>query len=426
MILDIVFNHTAEGDADGPTLSLRGIDNPTYYLLDADHPATYIDDTGCGNTTSGNEAVMRRLILDCLRYWVEQMHVDGFRFDLASSLSRGLDGSPLTHPPILLDIEADPVLAGTKIIAEAWDAAGLYQVTNFAGDRWAVWNGSYRDVVRRFVKSDPDMVSHLADSLVGSRSMFHQSGRNPSRSVNFITAHDGLTLNDLVSYTQKHNLANDQENHDGSDQNNSWDCGSEGPSNDPAIESLRRRQIKNFLTILFVSEGQPMLSMGDEVRRTQQGNNNAYCQDNQLAWFDWDNVARHADIFRFTRGLIRFHQASIFFRDARFWSEPGAAKITWHGVRLGEPNWSANSHAIAFELEHLDAGEHLHVILNSYWEPLVFELPPTASGERWHRLVDTALDSPDDFCDPPQPLPTEKIQYATAARSSVVLLSKKT
>jgi glycogen operon protein len=424
VILDVVFNHTAEGDAAGPTLSLRGIDNPTYYLLYPANRECYIDDTGCGNTCNGNETVMRRMILDCLRHWVEHMHVDGFRFDLAASLSRGEDGEPLTHPPILLDIESDPVLAGTKIIAEAWDAAGLYQVTNFVGDRWAVWNGNYRDNVRRFVKSDLGMVGHLADSLVGSEALFHQADRAPSRSVNYVTAHDGFTLNDLVSYDQKHNLANGQENHDGSDQNDSWNCGVEGPTNDAAIESLRCRQIKNFLTILLISEGQPMLSMGDEVRRTQLGNNNAYCQDTQLAWFDWDDVTRHADVLRFARGLIHFHQASNFFRDTRFWSELGAAKITWHGVQLGQPNWNADSHAIAFELTHAESGELMHAILNAYWEPLEFELPPTAAGKRWHRLVDTARNTPNDFCDPPIPLADDMKRYACEARSSVVLVSR--
>ena len=280
VILDVVFNHTAEGDETGPTLSLRGFDNPTYYILDPSDKAMYVDDTGCGNTINGNEPFVRRMILDCLRYWVEQMHVDGFRFDLAASLSRGEDGQPLAHPPILLDIETDPVLAGTKIIAEAWDAAGLYQVANFCGDRWAVWNGQFRDHVRRFVRSDAGTVGALADNLVASANLFQQSDRLPSRSVNFITAHDGFTLNDLVTYNDKHNEANGESNRDGTNDNESWNCGVEGPTDDPAIEALRRQQIKNFFTILLMSEGRPMLLMGDEVRRTQHGNNNAYCQDN--------------------------------------------------------------------------------------------------------------------------------------------------
>ncbi len=422
VILDVVFNHTAEGDDRGPFLSLRGLDNPTYYILNPDNPAQYVDDTGCGNTINGNETIVRRMILDCLRYWVEHMHVDGFRFDLASSLSRGEDGRPLDKPPILLDIEADPVLAGTRIIAEAWDAAGLYQVATFAGDRWAVWNGQYRDHVREFVKGNTGTVGALGDSLLGGDSLFHQPGRNPSRSVNFVTAHDGFTLNDLVSYNGKHNESNGENNKDGTDDNNSWNCGVEGSTDEAKVEALRRRQIKNFMTILLASQGQPMLLMGDEVRRTQRGNNNAYCQDNALAWFDWTDVEKHADILRFTRGLIHFHQQSAIFRDHRFWSEPGAASITWHGVHLNQPEWDEDSHALAFELSHPKTREHLHVMLCAYWEPLVFDLPPLPAGRRWRRLVDTALASPDDLTDPPTALPVDQRQYPCQARSSVILI----
>ena len=423
VILDVVFNHTAEGDATGPTLSLRGLDNPTYYILDPANPAIYVDDTGCGNTVNGNEPIVRRLIVNCLRYWVEHMHVDGFRFDLAASLSRGEDGQPLAHPPILTDVEVDPVLAGTKIIAEAWDAAGLYQLANFGGERWAVWNGQFRDHVRQFVKGDERTVGALADNLVGSANLFEQADRLPSRSVNFITAHDGFTLNDLVTYDDKHNEANGEHNQDGTNDNFSWNCGVEGPSDDPAIEAIRRRQIKNFFTILLLSEGRPMFVMGDEVRRTQQGNNNAYCQDNAISWFDWDAVARHADVHRFARGLIHFHQESEIFRDRTFWSHPGATKITWHGVRLGKPEWGDDSHALAYELSHDESGEHLHVMLNAYWEPLAFALPATATGRAWRRLVDTALATPQDLCDPPVVLDAGQQQYACQPRSSVVLVS---
>ena len=422
VILDVVFNHTAEDDEHGPTLSLRGLDNPTYYILDAKNPAKYIDDTGCGHTINGNETIVRRMIIDCLRYWVEEMHVDGFRFDLAASLSRGEDGVPLARPPILLDIEADPVLAGVKIIAEAWDAAGLYQVASFGIDRWAVWNGQYRDHVRRFVKSDAGAVGKLADNIVGSANMFHQPDRSAYRSVNFITAHDGFTLNDLVSYDRKHNEANGAGNRDGADDNNSWNCGVEGPTNDPAIESLRQKQIKNFLTILLASEGRPMLLMGDEVRRTQLGNNNGYCIDSPITWFDWDGLHKHSDILRFTRGLIHFHRHSPIFCDPKFWSEPGGVDITWHGVRLHEPQWDNSSHALAFELRDPHNREHLHVILNGYWEPLSFELPAVEAGRVWRRFVDTSLASPDDLCEPPRPLPAYQSQYLSGARSSVVLI----
>jgi isoamylase len=428
VILDVVFNHTAEGDVTGPTLSLRGFDNPTYYILDPANPAIYVDDTGCGNTVNGNNPVVRRTIVDCLRHWVECMHIDGFRFDLAASLSRGEDGQPLEHPPILSDIEVDPVLAGTKIIAEAWDAAGLYQLANFGGDRWAVWNGQFRDHARQFVAGGEKTVAALADNLVGSASLFQHADRLPSRSVNFITAHDGFTLNDLVTYEAKHNEANGEQNQDGTNDNFSWNCGVEGPSEDPAIEALRRRQIRNFFTILLLSEGRPMLLMGDEVRRTQQGNNNAYCQDSAVSWFDWEDVARHAGIRRFTRGLIQFHQESAIFRDSTFWGQPGATKITWHGVRLGQPEWGDNSHSLAYELFHgeddNDGAEHVHVMLNAYWEPLEFELPATRAGRAWRRMVDTALESPLDFCSPPALLAAGEPKYTCQPRSSVVLVSE--
>jgi glycogen operon protein len=425
VILDVVFNHTAEDDETGPTLSLRGLDNPTYYLLNPENPARYVDDTGCGNTINGNETIVRRMILDCLRHWVQHLHVDGFRFDLASILSRGEDGQPLKDPPLLWDIETDPILANTKIIAEAWDAAGLYQVSTFVGDRWMVWNGKYRDNVRRFIKSDAGMVSQLADSLMGSAHLYLQSERDPNRSINFITAHDGFTLNDLVSYNEKHNEANGEENRDGSNDNSSWNCGAEGlaPMGDPAIEALRRQQLKNFLTILLMSQGRPMLLMGDEVRRTQQGNNNAYAQDNEISWFDWGDVERHADLLRFVRGLIHFHQQSPIFRDRRFWSEPGGTDVTWHGVHLNQPDYSYDSHSLALELTHPDS-PHLHIMLNAYWEPLDFDLPGLPPGQQWHRLVDTALASPDDFpIGSPLALPTDRHQYQVQARSTVILVT---
>jgi isoamylase len=421
VILDVVFNHTAEGNAEGPVLSMRGLDNPAYYILDPADRAQYIDDTGCGNTINGNNTVVRRMILDCLRHWVEHMHVDGFRFDLAASLSRDELGRPVDRPPILLDIEADPVLAGTKIIAEAWDAAGLYQVGNFAGDRWAVWNGKFRDNVRRFVKSDAGMVGALAECLTGSPDLFHQSCRDPSRSINFLTAHDGFTLNDLVSYNDKHNEANGENNADGANDNNSWNCGIEGVSQDASVEALRSRQIKNFLTILLISDGQPMLLMGDEVRRSQRGNNNAYCQDNAIAWFDWDDVERNADMLRFTRGLIEFHQRSELFHGRTFWNQPGAARITWHGVHLNQPDWGEGSRSLAFELAQPQSEEQIFVMLNAYWEPLEFELPALPAGQPWHRLVDTALASPQDFSDPPQTLPADVHEYRCEARSTVIL-----
>ena len=375
VILDVVFNHTAEDDENGPTLSLRGIDNSVYYLLDPSNPSTYINDSGVGNTLNANHTIVRRLIMDSLRYWVQYMHVDGFRFDLASVLSRDEENQPSKDPPILWDIDSDPMLAGIRIIAEPWDAAGLYQVGSFARDRWAVWNGRYRDTVRRFVKSDSGTVSDLGDAISGSSRLLGQSVPDPMRGINFVTAHDGFTLNDLVSYDAKHNEANGDNNRDGNNQNDSWNCGVEGPTDDSEVEALRRRQVRNFFTILLLSAGQPMFVMGDEVRRTQRGNNNGYCQDNELSWFDWSLPEQHADLLSFVRALLRFRQESRLYDDRQDWSQHGATEVQWHGVQLHKPDWSKNSHSLALELTNAAAQEHLYIMLNAYWEPLTFELP---------------------------------------------------
>ena len=422
VILDVVFNHTAEDGVGGPTVSMRGIDNPTYYLLDPADRSRYVDDSGVGNTLNANHTIVRRLITDSLRYWVQHMHVDGFRFDLASVLSRGEDNQPMADPPILWDIDTDPVLAGTKIIAEAWDAAGLYQVGSFAGDRWAVWNGRYRDTVRRFVKGDDGTVADLADAIGGSPNLFGDPGRDPMRSVNFVDAHDGFTLNDLVSYNDKHNQDNGEDNRDGNAQNDSWNCGVEGPTDDPEVEALRQRQLRSFFTVLLLSQGRPMFVMGDEVRRTQQGNNNAYCQDDEISWFDWDLVDRNRPLFEFVSRLLRFRRLSPFFQDDRFWTEPGGADVTWHGVEVDRPDWGDSSHSLAFELtlDH-DRDAHLYVALNAYWEPLEFALPSLPTGRRWALAADTAAAAPDDVAVPPRPLPDGTDRYRVGPRSALVL-----
>ena len=286
VILDVVFNHTAEGGMNGPTICFRGIDNPTYYILEEDD-AQYADYSGCGNTLNANHPVVRRMIIDSLRYWVTEMHVDGFRFDLASILSRDSSGQVLPNPPVLWDIESEPALAGTKLIAEAWDAAGLYQVGTFVGDAWKEWNGRFRDDARDFFRGEPGAVGRLADRMLGSHEVYGHKQRGPEQSVNFVTCHDGFTLNDLVSYNEKHNEDNGEDNRDGASDNKSWNCGIEGPTDDPAIEELRNRQVKNFLSVTMLSLGVPMIVMGDEVRRSQAGNNNAYCHDDESAWFDW-------------------------------------------------------------------------------------------------------------------------------------------
>ena len=399
VILDVVFNHTAEGDHAGPMISFRGIDNPTYYILEAGG-SRYADYTGCGNTLNGNHPIVRRLIVDSLRYWVEEMHVDGFRFDLASILARDASGHPLPNPPVLWDIESEPALAGTKLIAEAWDAAGLYQVGSFVGDAWKEWNGRFRDDVRDFLRGESGSVRRLADRLVGSPEIYGHKGREAEQSVNFVTCHDGFTLNDLVSYNEKHNAANGESNRDGADDNRGWNCGAEGPTDDQAVEALRNRQVKNALTVTLMSLGMPMILMGDEVRRTQQGNNNDYCHDDETTWFDWTLLEKHADVHRFVsllnaRRLLRDvkheHQRvslNSFLREA---------KKAWHGVKLLEPDWGDSSHSIALGAELRGEGLLFHLILNAYWEPLEFELPRDSDGHPWRRWIDTGLDSPHDI-----------------------------
>lgn len=420
VILDVVYNHTAENGDNGPTLSLRGLANDTYYVLDERNRAHYVNASGVGNTVNANNSVTRRLILDSLRYWVEHMHVDGFRFDLASALARGEGGHPLTEPPVLLDIDTDPVLSRAIIIAEPWDAAGLYQVSDFVGDRWAVWNGQYRDVVRRFVKGDAGQIKQLADQIVGAPSLFRQPGRDPIRSVNFVTAHDGFTLNDLVSYNRKHNEANGENNRDGTNINDSWNCGVEGPSADPAIEALRARQIRNFLAILAISQGRMMLLMGDEVRRTQRGNNNAYNQDNPVSWFDWSLVDEHADLLRFTRQLISLHQETRTFCERQSWATDGEYTVRWNGIRLGQPDWSDQSRAIALDLRRSDGDQRAYLIFNAWWQALEFELPDVHEG-RWWRVIDTALSSPNDAPDEPAVIPAGTASYTAQGRSVVLL-----
>jgi isoamylase len=398
VILDVVFNHTAEGDHTGPMLSFRGIDNPTYYILDQ-HGSRYADHTGCGNTLNSNHPIVRRMIVDSLRYWVEEMHVDGFRFDLASVLSRDTSGNPIPNPPVLWDIESDPVLAGTKLLAEAWDAAGLYQVGTFVGDAWKEWNGRFRDDVRDFFRSEPGSVRRIADGLVGSPEIYAHKGREAEQSINFVTCHDGFSLNDLVSYNNKHNEANGEDNRDGANDNRSWNCGVEGPTDDPAIESLRNRQVKSLLATTLLSLGVPMILMGDEVRRTQGGNNNAYCHDDPSTWFDWTLLEKHADVRRFVSLLA----ARRTLRDVEYERQRvslsallGNARKAWHGVKLHQPDWGDSSRAIALGAELRREGLLIHVILNAYWEPLEFELPDVEGGS-WRRWFDTALESPHDI-----------------------------
>jgi isoamylase len=399
VILDVVYNHTGEGGANGPTVSFRGLANDTYYIL-AEEKSRYADYSGCGNTLNANQAVVRRLIVDSLRYWASEMHVDGFRFDLASILSRDQDGRPMASPPVLWDIESDPVLANVKLIAEAWDAAGLYQVGHFVGDSWKEWNGRFRDDLRAFLKADNGTVRQLAFRLTGSPDVYEEEQREAEQSINFVTCHDGFTLNDLVSYNGKHNEANGEQNRDGADHNISWNCGVDGPTDDPEIERLRTRQIKNFLVLTLLSIGTPMLSMGDEVRRSQRGNNNAYCQDNEISWFDWDLAAKHADLRRFVKRLIGLRanrDLPVDVLDMTLNELLRHQPFRWHGVRLDAPDWNDESHSLAATVRLLGYPVWMHLIINAYWRALDFEMPPRSPPHPWRRLLDTCREAPHDI-----------------------------
>jgi glycogen operon protein len=427
VLLDVVYNHTAEGNERGPTFCFKGLENAAYYLLERDpnsfhNRSRYANYSGCGNTLNGNHAVVRRMILDSLRYWVEEMHVDGFRFDLASVLSRDIHGNPQANPPILWDIETDPVLSGTKLIAEAWDAAGLYQVGNFFGDHWKEWNGRFRDDVRAFVKGDARHAGTFAQRFLASPDIYAHRNREPEQSINFVTSHDGFTLNDLVSYSDKHNEANNEGNRDGHSENLSWNCGVEGPTQDPQIDKLRLRQIKNLLTINVLSLGVPMLMMGDEVRRTQLGNNNAYCQDNELSWFDWSLMQQHAGLHRFVKLLLEYRRRLPERENLQSTLTEVIAhsRVRWHGAKLDRPDWSDHSRSVAFTIEN--PKKWYHLIFNAYWEPVSFDLPSLPFGfDPWQRIIDTNLPSPEDIRIEGTPVLTSS--YPVQARSTVILTS---
>jgi isoamylase len=428
VILDVVFNHTDEGNHQGPTYSFRGIDNRTYYLLVPWALQYYMDYSGCGNTFNCNHPIAVKMIVECLLYWVQEAHVDGFRFDEGSILSRGEDGAPAAHPPLVWHIELDEALADTKLIAEAWDAAGLYQIGHFPGDRWAEWNGRYRDDVRRFVRGDPAVVGAIASRLGGSADIYQERGGSPLNSVNFVTCHDGFTLNDLVSFNQKHNEANGEYNRDGINENLSWNCGVEGDSDDPNIDSFRNRQVRNFMAILLLSRGVPMFVAGDEIRRSQRGNNNAYCQDNEISWFDWTLVNRHSGLLRFCRSMIRFRKMHAAVRRDQFFNgavnERGLKDVSWHGTKLNSPGWDdASARALAMTLAGFGGDSDLHAMFNMFWESLDFELP-VVPGRRWCLAVDTAQPSPYDIADPGSEPDVLGNTHRVEARSVVVLVNR--
>jgi glycogen operon protein len=425
VILDVVFSHTAEGGADGPTFCWRGLDNEAYYILDPTNPARYLDFTGCGNTVNANHSVVRRMIVDALHHWVDQMHVDGFRFDLASAMTRDESGAAMADPPVIWEIESDPVLAGTKLIAEAWDVAGLYQLGSFVGDRWREWNGKFRDEIRRFVRGDRGTVALLPNRLLGSPDLFGHRPAEVEHSINFVACHDGFTLNDLVCYARKHNEANLSDNTDGADDNYSVNCGVEGPSDDPEVERLRTRLVKNLLGITLIAMGVPMIVMGDEVRRTQLGNNNPYCQDNEISWFDWSSIDRYADIRRFVEKLIDVRlelDMTRVMHGLPLREFLTRSLVQFHGRRLYQPDWSDDSRALALTVRSVIGTRMVHAMLNSSEESVDFELPPIAEPDLpWRRVVDTALDPPDDVADLTSAQPVSGATYGVGAQSVVFL-----
>ncbi len=427
VIMDVVFNHTSEGNAGGPTLSFKGFGNETFYCLDQIDKGVYLDFTGCGNTVNANHPFVARYILDCLEYWVREMHVDGFRFDLASAMARDGSGRPMENPPALWGIELSDTLAASKIIAEAWDAAGLYQVGSFPGYRWMEWNGRYRDSLRRFVRGDPGLVPELATRLAGSSDLYGANLRQPINSVNFVTCHDGFTLWDLVSYERKHNAANREGNRDGTNENFSWNCGVEGETADAAILALRRRQAKNLMALLLLSQGIPMLLAGDEVLRSQGGNNNAWCQDNALGWLDWSLLDRNAEMLRFVRGLIALRKRHGSLRRRRFLA--GQARngaelpdVRWHGVRLDSPAWDdPQARTLALTLAPTRPDEDLlYIAVNMDPEARRFELPRLI-GRAWYCALDTGAVSPTDLPAPPDQSAAPEDALVVRSHSVVVL-----
>jgi glycogen operon protein len=427
LLLDVVFNHTAEGGASGPTINFKGLANEVFYHLDPADRRRYCDYTGCGNTVNCNHPQVTAFIVACLEYWVEEMGVDGFRFDLASVFARDQRGELMDDPPLPWAIESSSVLSRVPVIAEAWDAAGLYHVGAFPGMAWAEWNGRYRDVVRRFVRGDPALVGDVATRIAGSADLYANGGRLPGNSINFITCHDGFTLHDLTSYNGKHNEANESNNTDGSDDNASWNCGVEGATSDASVLALRRRQAKNFLAILLLSRGVPMLLAGDEVLRSQHGNNNAYCQDNALSWFDWKLLEANRDMLRFTRELIALRRRHPCLMVNRFFDgQPirgrGIPDICWHGERLGESPWQdKGARFLAYTVAGLTPEEEdMHVMLNMS-EQAVEAALPSIPGRRWHVALDTAQASPDDVLPRARQSPHPSASYLVNSRSVVVL-----
>jgi isoamylase len=425
VFLDVVFNHTGEGDHRGRTFSFRGLDNRLYYMIGPD--GRYLNFSGCGNTVNCNNPVVREMIMSCLRYWVADMHVDGLRFDLASVMGRNYEGHVLHDPPVVEMIAEEGVLADTKLIAEPWDAAGLYQVGTFPyGRRWSEWNGQYRDHIRRFWKGEPGLTGALATRLCGSSDLYEKTGRRPFHSINFVTCHDGFTLWDLVSYNQKYNRANGEGNRDGSNDNFSWNCGVEGHTDDPNILALRRRQARNLMATLLLSQGVPMLLGGDEFLRTQGGNNNAWCQDNELSYVDWTLSTRNGDFLRFMREMIALRKRHPALRRNTF-LRPG--EVIWHGVDPYRPDFSPTSRCLAMVLDGRHTGRpesdrDFYMAFNAWRGSLTFTIPPGPQGKQWRLVVNTSAAPPQDILEDQGPTVPVWSRFNVAPHSLIVLVSE--
>ena len=428
VLVDVVYNHTCEGNQAGPTLSWRGIDDRNYYHQNA--KGDYLDVSGCGNSIAANRPHSRRLILESMRCWALELGVDGFRFDLGIALSRGEELTPLDHPPLFEDIEADPELADLKLVSEPWDFGGLYRLADFPAKRIGAWNGRFRDDVRRFWKGDEKSCWPMGQRIAGSPDLFGGIPALLGRSITFLTAHDGFTLTDLVSYSQKHNLANGEDNRDGDNHNNNWNHGAEGPCSNPEVTALRNRQLRNMLSSLLLCPGVPMLLMGDEVRRSQGGNNNAWCQDNPLGWMHWQPDPDDEALRLFVRRLIhlRHHLADLINpeiphaetgKSLRF-DQPGHLVRQWDGVKLGQPDWANWSHTLAWSLNDRERGPLLWCGMNAYYQDLSFQIPTCESG--WNRVIDTHQ-APGDDC-PPQPQVVGGDTIPMGSRSLVLLVAQ--
>lgn len=414
--LDVVYNHTAEGNERGPTYSYKGLANSVYYMLD--HEKNYVNISGCGNTFNANHPIVVEHIIDSLRYWVVEMHVDGFRFDLAAALTRGSHGELLHHAPLIAAITEDPILANVKLFSEPWDAHGLYMVGNFwkESPRWADWNGRYRDSVRRFIKGTAGIKGDFITRICGSQDLYYD--RSPLNSINFVTVHDGFSLRDLVSYNERHNLANGENNNDGTSSNDSWNCGVEGPSNSPAVIKLREQQMRNYYFTLLVSKGIPLLFMGDEYGHTKNGNNNTWCHDNQLNWFLWDQLEKNKALFRFCSGMIHFRKKTPLLKQNKFLTPRDAE---WHGRLPFRPEWDSHNHLVAFTLLDHENGQDVYIAFNAQNAIETIQLPPVKEGWCWHWVVNTGNEPPEDFFDPPKASKSDDV--VMAPYSAILLIN---